>query len=296
MAKRAEARYVISADDQTKTGINSATRGFQNLERSVFSFGAAAVTAGNLASRAIGGIAESAMDAIKAIPRLAQELDDLGKQAKDVGTSADEFLAIAHATDLAGLSTEKTTKMLEKMQDAIAEARTGNKEYADSFAQIGVNVDDLAGAGVAEKLLRVIGGLQATFNQGRGDEATQARRSILGRNLGRLQQQGAGAFVGGLADFAQLSGGGIGRAIPAGERAVDEAARMKVAARALKVEVGDPFVNAWADLLKATTDQLVGLRRFLQEGAASGLIVNDRTPQNQIPEFRGDNTGAKLAR
>jgi len=286
MAKRAESRYVISADDRTRQGTMSAENNFRNLQKGVTSFATASVAAGNIIAKAFDKGWDAAKRLAMAIPELSKELDNIGKSAKDVGTGVDEFLAIQHSMDLIGVSAEKTTKVVEKMQDAIGEAAFGNKEYTDSFKAIGLELSDVQGKGTAEQMLRVIGALQHTFNRGGRDAATRSRRRIFGRGTGRIQQAGAGAFLGGIGEFSSLSGPGVGAAVPAGERAQDESARFDVAARALRVELGEPFVNAWGDLLKTTTAQLVGLRQFVQSNEG-GLVITDRTPQSEIPEFRG---------
>lgn len=133
------ARIVISAADRTKAAFDSAQRNIKGLTAGVAglagAFGpvGAAVTA---VTTILGTIS------LKGVINTA---DDLGKLSQRTGVTVENLSALRFAGELAGISVDELGGALKKLNLNIAAASRGEKEQAEAFKLIGVEVKNLDG-------------------------------------------------------------------------------------------------------------------------------------------------------
>lgn len=278
MAKRAEARYVISADDQTKTGINSATRGFQNLERSVFSFSKAATIAGTAAVTALIGIATAAI-------KSSDRLDDLAKRARDLNVTPEIASGLELAAERAGVSPEKMIRVFERVQKASADARAGMKESTDVFESIGIDASAIGKLSAMERLVVVLHRLKTLRDE--GVNVQRAQEMLLGRSTGRVLDAGAEGVVEAL-QFQLESGAALDKAAAAAERLEDAQTDLWHVTSGFFDEAASSLFPRFTAAIEGATAVLGSINRARRERAEA--------EESGLARPLSSDTGAKLAR
>jgi hypothetical protein len=91
----------------------------------------------------------------------AEAADKMGKLSQAVGVSVETLSGLDYAAGLSGLATEELGSSLGKLNKAMAEASSGGKEQAATFAALGVSVVDSAGQ--LRSTEAVLGDLADTF-------------------------------------------------------------------------------------------------------------------------------------
>ena len=106
--------------------------------------------AGAAMKNAIGGIvallgAQGIGKAISFLRTVQDELDEIGKTARNLGTTAEELQKLRFAADLAGISSTALTTSMRKFSMAANEAGQGVATYADTFEKLGIEVKNSEG-------------------------------------------------------------------------------------------------------------------------------------------------------
>lgn len=96
---------------------------------------AAAGAAATVTAAAVGGL-------VKRVTNLA---DEAGKTAEKLGIGVEFLGEMRHAADLAGVASGALEKSIQGLSRRASEALSGNKEYAQSFADLGVSLTDAQG-------------------------------------------------------------------------------------------------------------------------------------------------------
>lgn len=91
----------------------------------------------------------------------AEAADKMGKLSQAVGVSVETLSGLDYAAGLSGLATDELGASLGKLNKAMAEASSGGKEQASTFAALGVSVVDSAGQ--LRSTEAVLGDLADTF-------------------------------------------------------------------------------------------------------------------------------------
>lgn len=186
MAKRADARYVISADDRTRQGTMSAEQNFRGLQKSVFSFGSAATIAGAAAVTALTGITRAAFDSI-------DRLDALAKAGREIDVSPETAAALGTAGERSGAGAEKMIKAFQKVNKEAAKAQAGLAEPIRYFEQIGLGKDAAAELSNMERFVLVLDRINKLRDQGVNVEDLQSQ--LLGRQSGKITAGGSGQII-----------------------------------------------------------------------------------------------------
>lgn len=117
--------------------------------------------------------------------------DDINRAAIKTGASAESMSELAYAAKLADVEFDALTVGIGKMQKQISAASRGNKEATQSFADLGIKVEDLAGLDADQQLELVAKALASI-----PDDADRAAAAIAifgksGADLLPLFQDGA---------------------------------------------------------------------------------------------------------
>ena len=199
MAKRAEARYVISADDQTSRGTQSAERNFGRLRSSLGGFRTFALAAGAAAVSAIVGIANAAEES-------SIRLAELARRGRDFELSPELTRGLQFAGTRAGVEGDEIFQAFSDIQRATDEAAEGNKGLIETFKSLNIEVESLTRASRLERFITVLEALRAARRA--GQDISREQTELLGGEggeLGRLVAGGGRGIVQSLELFRQLS-------------------------------------------------------------------------------------------
>ena len=109
----------------------------------------ASVALGNLAANAAQKLADTAMDAVKALAEAGREAaayaDEILTASKVTGLSADTLQEYSYAAELIDTDLADVEKALGKNTKSMAAAQSGSKAYAEAYQKLGVAVTDANG-------------------------------------------------------------------------------------------------------------------------------------------------------
>src|SRR5262245_8572601 len=129
--------------------------------------------------------------------------DDMGKMAQKVGVSVEELTQLRVAADLSDVSMETLSKSMGILSKNMVAAASGNKEFKDTFDQLGISVRDAAGN--IKSPIQVLTEMADKFGKtADGAVKTEAALKLLGRagkDLIPLLNEGSGS----LREFADLA-------------------------------------------------------------------------------------------
>ena len=109
----------------------------------------ASVALGNLAANAAQKLADTALDAVKALAEAGREAaayaDEILTASQVTGLSTDTLQEYSYAADLIDTSLEDVEKALAKNVKSMASAQSGSKAYAEAYEKLGVSATDASG-------------------------------------------------------------------------------------------------------------------------------------------------------
>lgn len=164
------ARFGVQFDDRQ---LRRGTRSINEAVRGLRAFGAA--IGGAVIVRGIGRFVASTI-------RLG---DDLDKTSQQLGITAEDFEALSHSANLAGVDAAAFANGLGILQRRANDAATGSAEAVDSFRQLGIEWQDAEGNLLSgpELLANVADGMVALDNPA---ERTALSMELMGRSGRRL--------------------------------------------------------------------------------------------------------------
>lgn len=143
---RAEAKYILTADDQTGAAFDSVKRKFAQTART------ATRAATGIAAAGIAGFGVMAKQAIDAA-------DETGKLARELGVSTELLSEMQGVLELTGGSFQGYTNGIRRMQRSIDDFAEGSATMVDAFDAIGVSLEDLEGLNTEQQIELITGAL-----------------------------------------------------------------------------------------------------------------------------------------
>ena len=205
---RAEAKYRITAEDQTGRGVRSAESRLLRLRRSAIAFGARFAGGVGVAAAAIGGL-------VAGLRRIVAELDEAAKTAADFGLQASELEQLRVTASLLGTDLRSLLGIQERLANAATEAADGTQEYAEAFRALGINAEGFSRLSFRGQLAALDVGLQRLS----GSEQIATRRQLTGRGTGRIFRGNLRETLGAAEEIIDVTG--LDRAAAAAERLND---------------------------------------------------------------------------
>lgn len=180
---KADAKYRITADDQTAKGLSSARR-----RLSLFAAGLAGVAVGALTNfqALFAGINRGLSSA-------QQRLDKFAKTGLEIGTDAEDVRELGFAAEQLGVPLDKAAKVVDRLNRALGD---DSAEYADAFEQLGVDPRALASIDDATDRLVAFGSAleQLENEQGRAIRES-VEQTLAGRGVSKLFAEGGRALA-----------------------------------------------------------------------------------------------------
>lgn len=202
----------------------------------------------------------------KATLDTADNIDNLSKQLQ-LGLESTQSLKVM--MDEAGMSITSFNTVVATAKNAQAEALTGNKQFADSFAKIGIELDDLRGMNM-EQVIEATA--RAMAESGDNAEVNAAAIDILGSRsvklegvLKQLGSEGFSALNARMLETGQIMGEDLVRA---GD-ALEEGLTRTLNRTKVKAQSAMGSVMAGASNLKAGLGSL-----FRGDGFGAGVTEN----------------------
>jgi hypothetical protein len=235
---------------RTRIGLDTSSfkSGLQDAQKRADMFGSGMK---NLGRQIAGAFAVGSI--INFTRSVIQNASAIGDQARSINVSTDAYQALSAAARDAGASQESIRKALQNTQTASQEAIEGNKAYADSFKNLGIDVTKFVSL-APERQLETIA--RAVANADNKQQAYNESIKILGtKNAPQLQEvldRLASEGFDGLADAARRSGQIMNEeTIKSLDKAADRMARFGAVSKVLAAEI----LNAWVEIGKAATGQ-----------------------------------------
>lgn len=252
---------------------------FVSMGRSVAGFGAAITGLG-----VGGGLAGLGAGLKASIDRL----DDLGDQAKGIGTTAESLSKIGYVALRVGSSAEAVTGGIKKMERSLAEASTKGGKTAEMIEALGLNLTELTQMDPVqafEQIVYAIGSLPSTYDK------AAASQAIFGKSASELMQFFADTTeIGKFADDFDRLHGNVGLAAEVAGGAQDELDRLKQATMGFgeqAVIAFGPQLTGWiknmadaiggfnnsATSVNTMTESLAGLTRTMESVAGAAKVL-----------------------
>ena len=146
MAREAEAKYRIVAEDKTRRGLQSAQRGLSRFKGAAAGFVAAF-------ARPMAGAAAALGAAGIALNAVADKLNNLNRAGMDVGLTGEQIAELGHIARESDVDIGQLTGGIEQLQEKIQDAKQGGEEARRQFLNLGVSFRDLEGKTPVEQLV-----------------------------------------------------------------------------------------------------------------------------------------------
>jgi hypothetical protein len=242
MADAGRAQIVLSATDQTRVAFDSARRNILGLQS----------TATGLAStlRSFTPIAGAAAAALSAISfrNVIDGADQLGKLSERTGVSVENLSSLAYAGKLADVSIDQLADAMKKLNLNIAAAARGEKEQAEAFKAIGVQVKNVDGS--VRKADEVFDDLAESFASYRdGANKVALANAVGGRSfeaLIPLLNGGRQGLKDARRELEQFGGVMTGELSKNAQQFNDNMTKLGTAAEALKIQLASGLVGELA--------------------------------------------------
>jgi len=265
------AKISIAIEAQTATlqkGFDEAKSAIKSLDAGMSSSVAMGMAKFQAGLMAIQGVLASFRGAVNSVLGAMRELDVQAKMAQRLGANADQLTALGFAAEQAGSSTSLLNSAIEKMQNNLGEAQSGNATAIEAFGQLGLSMSELAGLRTDEVFAKVAEQIQLL-----GDDtaATKIAIDLFGRSGGELLPllKGGAEGLNEMGKQAEQMGLLLGDNRKTVEAANDAINAMKRAWGAFIQQVAiavAPALKAIADLLTAI---ISGFNRLMGRGTGA---------------------------
>lgn len=235
-------------DKATKTG----TKGFGGL-----------AAGAKVAAGAIAAVAAAVAGAVKLTLDLSATSNIYAKNARQLGTTAEELQKIEGAFNLLTTGNVDAVQSLTKLQRSLAEAQDGTKSYTDAFAALGIRGEEaikaFAGMSVTDQLTTVADGMANVEGTAK---KTQISMDLLGRSGAALVpafEDGGAAIV---EAMRQIEEAGVisDETAANAEKLEDSMYLLKQSTTVLKAEGLGPLIPTLTQISNATKTMMAGFR------------------------------------
>ena len=256
------ARLTLDSSDYEK-GLDEASEGASEFgdkwgeAKEKFATGAKKIAGG---AAMLGGLGAAAF---KAADGLSQNLDNIDKSSQKIGFSAKAYQEWDFVLQHSGSSIDEMTMGIKTLTNKYDSLMAGNKEATESFAKLGLSVEEVQGLSQEDLFAKVIYGLQGMDE---GAERAALASDLLGRSgmaLGPLLNTTAEDTQAMIKQVNDLGGIMSDDAVKSGAAFADSLQNVKTA-----------FAGAGAKLLEELLPAITKLMDKISEFVASGKLDN----------------------
>jgi hypothetical protein len=268
---------VTKSGERAETQTNNTSRAIENMDRLARR---AAIGAGALVAATVA-LTRSSMN----------NIDELTKQARQVGLLTRDFQAMSLVAEEAGVSTGNLTNMIGLMQRNIVELQKGTASQTQTFNQLGISLSDLQGLSPDQQFERIAVALSGVEDPA---QRTALSMEVFGRS-GRAAINMLDGYTDALEDarrFQEAFGIAVGQdAAEAIERANDATGRLSMGFRGLGNVLAaeaapriEAFANSMIDLI-IQTDAINRSAEILTNGITAVGVIAATVAASQLPAF-----------
>ena len=232
----------------------------------------------------LNAIASTAKNIAEPFKKVIGQLQEIGENARALGTSAEYFQKLQRVSEQTGEKFEDVQSVFTKINETASKALSGNADAAKKLANIGIAVDDLRGKNPQQIFETVAGALAAA-----GDEAisSDAALAVCGDRLVAIGDN--------LADLANADA-----KISDGEIVPDEAVQASQELKENFSQLGQELLaliaqSGFVDWLSEAARVVGGIKDDIKEIQAAKKLVEEGKVRDLGKEYNAelDNAGKK---
>jgi hypothetical protein len=219
--------------------------------------------------------------------------DSLSKAAIKAGVGGRDISELAYAAKLADVDLGSLSTALKKMQVAVSEARSGNKEMVSTFHALGIEIATLKGK-KPDEIFEIVA--DQVSRLGTAEDRARALTALFGKaggDLAPLFEDGAAGIQKARMEAEKLGYSFSDDTLKRLADTDDSIKRMKASAEALSVTLTSKLAPVLTKTFDAAADGAYGrlAKRFLVGGGWLGLIrqgieENDKISNKQFEDDR----------
>lgn len=219
----------------------------------------------SLSKKLVIGMTAATAAVVAATVETVRYGDRSAKTARQVGLTAEEVQVLTYAAERGGATFEQLRTGLAKVQQKAAEARAGNKEYAKTFAGIGVSVVGANGKlkGGMELLTEVAAKLAKIPSAGERARVAMKLFEEGGILLLPFLTRMGGELPTLTKRWEELGGGLSNEAAAGAEDAADAMLDLRVASLGVTRRLGTAFMPTLTRVARRTVDWLIANRELI---------------------------------
>ena len=137
-------------NEKANTAIDQTTKKGQDSEKSfASSFGSIVKNAAKVGTAIIGTTTAVVTGLTAYATKVASTADTIDKASQKVGMSAEEYQKWQYAAGLCGIESNKLDAIIKKQQTQFASAKKGNASLAETYRQLGLDINSISSANEA---------------------------------------------------------------------------------------------------------------------------------------------------
>ena len=134
-------------NEKANTAIDQTTKKGQDSEKSfASSFGSIVKNAAKVGTAIIGTTTAVVTGLTAYATKVASTADTIDKASQKVGMSAEEYQKWQYAAGLCGIESNKLDAIIKKQQTQFASAKKGNASLAETYRQLGLDINSISSA------------------------------------------------------------------------------------------------------------------------------------------------------
>lgn len=242
-------------NEKANTAIDQTTKKGQDSEKSfASSFGSMIKGAAKVGTAIVGATTAVVGGLTAYATKVASTADQIDKASQKVGMSAEEYQKWQYAAGLCGIESSKLDAIIKKQQTQFASAKDGNKGLAETYKQLGLDINSLSSADDA------FNGVIAAL----ADMEDETQRNLIANQLfgksytelAPMLNSGSEAIAGMKQECEDLGGVMSQDAVSAGASLNDMISRVQTAFGGIVNDIGASLFPVIEDLLGLIVDNM----------------------------------------
>lgn len=157
---------------------DAGTEGLDNISKSALASKTAMLAVAAAAAATAAAVAAGMVKAVAATVELTDKVNQLAKEAREIGVGVDELDSLQGAFDELTKGGFRAARVVQDFQRNMADVADGAGEAASEFAKLGINVDDVIDLPLREQMIAVADGFE---NLKSAADRSQVAMSLFGR-------------------------------------------------------------------------------------------------------------------
>lgn len=242
-------------NEKANSSIDKTTQKGKESEKSfASSFGSIAKNAAKVGTAVVGATSAAVGGLYAYATNVASTADTIDKASQKVGMGAEEYQKWQYAAGLCGIESTKLDAIIKKQQTQFASAKEGNSSLAETYKQLGLDINSISSADDAFN-----GVIAALADMEDETQRNAIANDLFGKSYAELApmlNSGSEAIAGMKQECADLGGVMSQDAVSAGASLNDMISRVKTSFGGVINSIGSSLFPIIEDLLKLIVDNM----------------------------------------